>query len=411
MSKAEATAFLEGLEAKGIRLGLERVSKFMEFLGSPEKGFKAVHIAGTNGKGSTAAMLESILRKAGYRTGLYTSPHLVRLNERVQVNGKPIADRALVQIVSETRAEMEKSRIPLTYFEFLTAAAFRHFASQGIEFGVIETGLGGRLDATNIIKPAASVITNVEREHEALLGNSVEEIALEKAGIVKEGIPLITAEWKKPVLDVFRKKCREENARLSVVKNPYKGRLGLLGPFQRWNAAAALAVAREMQGQGIEISEKAIEEGLASARWPGRFEVVRRSPTVVLDCAHNPACCVVLRRAFTEAFPGKRALLVFGASSDKNVAGMSKELAQIAGEVFVAGARHRAMAPEKIAAYFGKGNAGVAPGAGGRLKATVAHSVKEAVQKALAAAGKEGVVLVTGSCFVVGEAMQALEND
>ncbi len=398
MDKKQAFAFLDELQGRGISLGLSRIRKFLLFIGSPETRFRSVHVAGTNGKGSTAAMIESILREAGFKTGLYTSPHLVRFNERIQVNGRQISDKRLVELIAKLKAKMQKSKIGLTYFEFVTTLAFKHFANCRVDFAVVEVGMGGRLDATNSVKPAVSVITNVEREHEEHLGKTRRKIAAEKAGIIKKHVPVVTAEWKKPILRVFNEKCNAKNAKLVVVKSPFKGRLGLLGSFQRWNAALAIAAARELQKQGIEIDEKAIQKGLAKAEWPGRFEIVHKNPTVLLDCAHNPACCVVLSRAFKQAFPGKKCLLVFGASSNKNVARMAKLLSPLARKVFVTAAKYRAMPPKMAVACFGSADVEVVAGVGKALK------------KALSSAKKSDVVLVAGSCFLVGESIQALKT-
>ena len=214
MGKAQAMAFLEELEGKGTELGLDRVKDFLSLIGSPENSFKAVHIAGTNGKGSTSAMVESILREAGFKTGLYNSPHIVSFNERIKVNGLNISNRALVELVESTKKKMEESGISLTYFEFITAIAFKHFANQGVEIAVVEVGMGGRLDATNVVTPLVSVITNIAIEHKKHLGNTVAQIAKEKAGVIKENIPVVTAAQDDAALKVIRRVCREKASSL-----------------------------------------------------------------------------------------------------------------------------------------------------------------------------------------------------
>jgi len=400
MDKEQAFAFLHNLEGRGIKLGLERIRKFLCFVGNPETRFKSIHVAGTNGKGSTAAFVERILREAGYKTGLYTSPHLVSFNERIQVNGEKISDELLVKLVGEAKQEMEDCGISLTYFEFITAMAFKHFALSKVDFAVVEVGMGGRLDATNVLLPLVSVITNVEREHEAHLGDTQEEIAAEKAGVIKKHVPVVTAEWKKHVLDVFKEKAVEKESQLLVVKDPYAGKLIVLGSFQRWNAALAVASVKELQKQGIELDETAIVKGLAKAEWPGRFQIVQTNPTLVLDCAHNPACCKVLATAFNEMFPGKKALLVFGTSSDKKVGKMAGFLAPIAKKVFVTEAKYRPMPAKEVAEEFKAfGN-----------EVDLVKGVEEAVKKAISSANPGDVVLVTGSCFVVGEAMRFIKS-
>ena len=395
MGKRQAMAFLDELEAKGIRLGLGRMEKFLAFIGNPEKKFRSVHVAGSKGKGGTAAMIESILRKAGCRTGLYTSPHLVCFNERIRVDGREISDRQLVALVAGLRREMENSGIDLTYFEFVTTLAFRHFADSGVDFAVVETGMGGRLDATNVLLPMVSVITNIEKEHARYLGNTLQKIAVEKAGIIKGGVPVVTAERKKSILGIFKKECAKKKATLQIVKKPFSGKLALQGQFQRWNAALAVAAIEELQGQGIKVGKKAIAEGLASAQWPGRFEIVQQNPAVVLDCCHTPNSALALANAFREIFPGKKAVLVLGASGDKDIRGIIAALYQIAGFAVATEAKTRAMSAGKIKKELEKRG----------IEAIEMTGVKNAVKKGIEVAGKDGIVLIAGSCFVAGEAM------
>ena len=396
MKDREAFQYLKELEKEGISLGLERVQKFLSLLGNPQDGFKSIHVAGTNGKGSTAAIIASILQKAGFKTGLYTSPHLIEFNERILVNGEAIPSKELEKLVSKLRVLKEKHGLKLTYFEFVTALAFQYFAERKVGFAVVEVGMGGRLDATNILKPRLCIVTNVEKEHEAFLGKTVEKIAVEKAGIIKEKTPVVTAEWKQPVLNVLGEKCKEKHSTLRLVKKPFEGKMHLLGSFQKWNAATAISAIEELRKQGFEISEKAVESGLAAVNWRGRFEVVQRNPTVVLDCCHNPSGAFVLAKAFGEAFPGKKAVLVVGVSSDKKIDAIASNLAPIAETVVVTEAAHRAMPARKIKESFERQG----------KDAIVVPGVKEAVVKGIEAAGEHGIVLVCGSCFVVGEAMQ-----
>jgi len=397
MQKQRAFAYLAELEKAGIVLGLERTRRFLWALGNPEKKFKSIHIAGTKGKGSTAAMVESVLRSAGYRTGLYTSPHLVRFNERIKVNGKEIPDKKLVSLVSRLKKITESKKIRLTHFEFTTALAFKYFAERRVDFAVIETGMGGRLDATNVITPRVSVITNIEKEHSQYLGRTLKKIAAEKAGIIKRGVPVVTAEKKKEILAVFKKAAKKKNSKLSAVRKPFKGKLGLLGGFQRMNAALAVAAIKELRAQGFEISESAIMRGLASVKWLARFEIVRRSPTFVLDCCHTPGAARVCADAFREIFPRRKAVLVIGVSSDKNIMGIAAELAPISRAAVATEAEIRPMPAGKIAAEFGKKRLGV----------VIVSGVKNAVNEAAVLAGRRGIVLVAGSCFVAGEALPA----
>lgn len=396
MRKSEAFAFLKELESKGIILGLARIKKFLRLLGNPEKRFVSIHIAGTNAKGSVAAMIEAILRNAGYKTALYTSPHLLRLNERIKVNAKEISDKQLFSLIEELKQHMEKSRIQLTHFEFVTALAFLHFARCNVDFAVVETGMGGRLDATNVLKPAASIITHVAIEHQQYLGKTIKNIAREKAGIIKPRVPTITAETKKSALSVFRKICAEKKSKLLVIKKPFNGKIGLLGFFQKINAAVAIAAVYELQAQGISVSRNAILQGIAKTKWPGRFEIVQRKPTVILDCCHNPDAAVALAKAFKQIFPGKKAILAVGISSDKDAAKVVSLLSPIAKSAIVTEAAFRALPAEKIKKEFEKN----------RVGAIEIKRVKNAAKKAIKAAGTNGIVLITGSCFVVGEALK-----
>jgi len=393
-------SYFNELERLGIILGLERIQRFLELLGNPQDSFRSIHIAGTNGKGSTAAMVESILRGAGYKTALYTSPHLVCFNERVQANAKKISNPELERLVSQLRAIKEKARLKLTFFEFTTALAFEFFKRKRVDFAVIETGMGGRLDATNVITPLVSVITNVSIEHRQYLGNTLQEIAFEKAGIIKQGVPLITSEKNPAVLRVFKKECKRKKSRLIKASKPYKGKIALQGSFQRANAAMAIAVARQLQKRGVKISEKAIRNGLAKVQFLGRFAEMQRAPTVLLDCCHNPGAAPALAKAFSERFKRRKALLVIGVSSDKNIRQIALTLAPLASSVIVTGAKIRAMQPEKLKKEFEQNG----------KKAIIVKGVKNAVRKAIATAGKKGIVLVAGSCFVVGEAIQLWEK-
>ncbi len=393
MDKKQALHFLEELEEQGIELGLERIQHFLSILRNPQNSYKVIHIAGTNGKGSTAAMVASILQKAGYNVGMYTSPHLIEFSERIQINGKNIPDEELTGLVQQLKEAKEKQELKLTYFEFTTALAFKHFASHGIDFAVLEVGLGGRLDATNVVKSVVTAITNISFEHENYLGNTLEKIALEKAGIVKEGIPLLTTETNPAVLNILKRVCSGKNSKFVEVKAPYNGKISLQGEFQKINAALAAAIAWEL---GIE--EHAIEQGLQKAIWPGRFEIVSRKPLALFDCAHNTAGMVALREALEKKFPGRKFLLVFGASSDKNIEKMLEIISPAADSVIATAAKHRGTPPEKVASLVKK------LGKQCREIADVKEAVKAAMEQS------ENSVLVCGSCFVIGEAKQLFKG-
>src|SRR3990167_1954466 len=348
-SYKEAIRYLYNLETYGIRLGLKRVTALLNSLDNPQNKLSIIHIGGTNGKGSTSAMIASILQKSGYKVGLYTSPHLNKFNERIRVNGRAITDRRIVFLVKKIRSIAERQNIELTFFEFTTAMAFLYFAEEKVDIAVIEVGLGGRLDATNVGNPLVSIITNVAKDHQATLGNSIREIASEKAGIIKKGGILISAETKPAALKVLTTECNRKRAvfyRLDrdffmdekkrkngeiyfpIPRFPdsfmshsspftFTGRrwllkdlrTNLLGRHQRLNAACTLAVLEVLEetcprmflsGKGFRISESAVRNGLQNVSWPGRLEILSERPLIVLDCAHNPAGADVLRDALLD---------------------------------------------------------------------------------------------------------------
>src|SRR5574341_521750 len=344
---------------------LARMVKLLELLGNPQARYPALHIAGTKGKGSVAAMCASALRAAGYRAGVYTSPHLQDFCERMQVNGEFIPREAVAEIVDGMRPAVE--RVPgLTTFELTTALAFRFLARKNVDVAVIEVGLGGRLDATNVITPLVSVITSLSYDHTNLLGRSRAEIAGEKAGIVKPGVPVVSAPQKPEALEVLERVAAERGARLMLMGRDWlfrpiahsldsqtfgiwsaeeerqlnalraRGRavnwkpltleIPLLGQHQVENGAVAYATLMTLRAQALPISPDAIREGLRDVRWPGRFEILSRRPYLVADGAHNRDSAQKLAAALAEYFPGRRVTLIFGASSDKDIAGMFAEL-------------------------------------------------------------------------------------
>lgn len=402
------------LERHGIKPGLGRISRLLKLLGSPQLKYPTIHVAGTNGKGSTSAMLASILNEAGYRTGLYTSPHLVRFNERIQVSKQMISGPELVEAARIVRKAARKMPgAPITFFEFTTAMAFVHFSLKKTDIAVIETGMGGRFDATNAILPEVSIITNVNVDHTKYLGNRLEEIAFEKAGIVKPGRPIVTGEGKKAPLSVIRKKAMEAGSSLLVLGKDFsvkgspsslsysgieldiKGlKLGLSGPHQAANAALSLAAIELLRQKGFDMPVSAIRSGLKRAVWPGRFEVISKKPFIVLDGAHNPAGAKTLAAAL-KGLSFKRLILVLGVMADKDVDAMMKELLPLAYEIITTEPRMERSAPAhalaRKALAYGRPAIGI-------------RSVKDACREAVARAGKTDCVCVTGSLFTVGEA-------
>lgn len=335
---------------------LDRMRRLLARLGDPQERLPAVHIAGTKGKGSTAIMVASALTAAGYRTGLYTSPHLERFEERMQVDGEmpsPAEFLGIAVKVSEAVADLEREdeSLAATYFEAATAMAWEFFSARGADIVVLEVGLGGRLDATNVCRPAVVAITNVSRDHTALLGETPAEIAFEKAGIVKSGVPCVSGVVDRDAAAVVQTVCRERDAPLLEVKGSYEiaepsdagerrrlllknpGELGarftvpLSGQHQADNAAIALRLLAVLREQGWQIDAAMIEEGWKRLVWPARVEVVGRQPTIVLDAAHNWASAGVLASALRDDFRAKRTILLFAGSREKDVAGMLRRLA------------------------------------------------------------------------------------
>jgi len=426
----EIEEYLYALKRKGPKLGLERMQALLEALGNPQDAFGSVLIGGTNGKGSTSAIMESILRSAGYRTGLYTSPHLQVLNERIAIDNRQISDDELMGIcieikgVIEKRQKMDRSFEAPTFFELITAAAFLHFKKKGVDMAVVEVGLGGRLDATNTLAPLVSIITNISLEHTEILGDAIAKIAAEKAGIIKDGGFLITGSQDKEALDVFRKVCGERDSRMmrvgkeiTVKRKPLDGGLPkqqfsvtipdtsyddlemrLLGEHQLLNAGCACGAVYALRTQGITISDDALRAGLLNAIWPGRMEIVQENPMVMLDCAKDAAAARCLRIALQEMLSQKPVILVVSISADKSVDKMLEEVVPIADTV-IATAHNvmgRAAAPEDLARMISRLGKPV----------IIIRDVKEAVAKARDLAGLRGAVIVTGSVFTVGEARE-----
>jgi len=404
---------------------LRRMDELLARLGNPHLKARVVHIAGTNGKGSVAAMMASVLTTSGYTTGLYTSPHLNTLNERLRVNGELISDDELVALVERLKPEIELVDQKATYgrlttFEFLTALAFAHFKLKGADFQVLEVGLGGRLDATNVINPEVCIITSISFDHTDALGDTLAEVAAEKAGIIKPGSIVVTSSQLDEVAQVIEETCRNRGAKLVRVGGDVtwqglgfdlnrqllkvKGTLGsyelsipLLGQYQLENAATAVAALEVLAGKGFNISRDSIINGLAQVSWPGRLQILSYHPYIVVDGAHNPDSARRLKQSLEQYFDFDRAILVIGASLDKNIADIASELFPLFDRVIVTRSRHpRAMAPALLKAMFTRHG----------VETQVAEAVPEALSKALALAGGRDLICVAGSLFVVGEAIE-----
>lgn len=336
--------YLSSLEKFGINLGLERIEFLLNKLGNPQLKFKSIHVAGTNGKGSTCAMIASILKEAGYKVGLYTSPHLFDYRERIKIDGRDISPKDFQQGLARIRRISRELKEKPTVFEVLTAVAFWYFAKRKVDYAVVEVGMGGRLDATNVITPLVSVITNIDYEHTKILGKTLAKIAYEKAGIIKAGIPVVTAERKREALEVIKQVTERKKTNLKIVERKQKAESRtqnagkLIGAHQQLNDACALTA---IHMAGIKVSKSAIEAGLRKVRWPARFQVVSKKPLTIVDGAHNPAGAKVLRETLQAEFPGRKFSFVVGMQEDKNARGILAELKPVAREIILTRSAHK----------------------------------------------------------------------
>jgi dihydrofolate synthase/folylpolyglutamate synthase len=404
---------------------LRHLQELLRRMGNPELAANTIHVAGTKGKGSVAAMIAQVLTTSGYKTGLYTSPHFQTLRERIIIDGDMISETEFAAAITETKPfieSMNRDRAfrQLTYFEALTALAFAHFRKERAVFQVLEVGLGGRLDATNVVpNPLVCIITSISLDHTQILGNSLGQIAREKAGIIKRGCWVVISPQPEAAAAVIHDVCREKKARVVEVgkdvtwqrvsgdlhsqsfliegrKRRYQVTIPLLGDFQLENAATAAAALEILVSLGFVVPRTDMEAGFAQVKWPGRFQVLREHPVVLVDGAHNVASMKRLVSNVKVYFADKRVILVFGTSVDKDIRGIINELAGFSPQVMVTQASHSRAAPAPIvAAEFAKH--GVTP----EVKRTVA----EAISRALSMAGETDVVCVTGSLFVVAQAL------
>jgi dihydrofolate synthase/folylpolyglutamate synthase len=416
---------------------LQRVHDLLHAMGDPHQEYRSFHIAGTKGKGSVSSLIASVLRAAGYDVGLYTSPHLTRFNERIQINGESIRDDEFAQMVEVIKPAVASVE-GLTLFEIVTAMAFKFFAMRNVDFAVVEVGLGGRLDATNVLLPLVSVITSLSYDHMHLLGESLTDIAREKAGIIKPGIPIILAPQQHEALKTVEAIAQEKEARLILVGRdwlfspgthdldgqslyiwsreeqplmdayvesaggeewaPPKYWIPLLGYHQVVNAAVAYAALAEAVKCGLDLPNGSIRKGFRSVKWPGRFQILSRQPVVILDSAHNRDSALKLRIALDDYFPGQPVTLIFGASADKDIEGMLTELLPRVSTLIVTQAQHpRAEEPERLAAI----------GHTHGVRVERFDDIEAALRHALENAGPESVILVAGSIFVAGQALEA----
>lgn len=409
-----------GMRRFGIVLGLSTISNILDGLGNPQRRFSSIHIAGTNGKGSIASTLATILQQAGYRVGLYTSPHLIRFNERICVNGTPIADDDVVASWEAVKAVQLGDRDP-TFFELTTAMAFYEFGRQQVDIAVIETGMGGRLDATNVVSPILSIITNISLEHKSYLGSTIAAITAEKAGIIKSGIPVVSGVTQKSAKTVIEKTAADQQAPLSLkgrdfrirrsgsgrfsytgIDHQWKGmQTGLAGAHQVDNAALVLAACETLMRGQINLSIEQIQYGLTNNRWPGRLEVVSERPYVVLDGAHNLMAARRLRGFLQTVLAGRRITMVAGILDDKPYQAILKDLVAPCSRLIITQPKiDRALAPAFLEAATGPLIEEI----------EIVSDVGDAVRHAIATSGPNDAVCVAGSLYVVGEAKAALQQ-
>jgi dihydrofolate synthase/folylpolyglutamate synthase len=416
-------------QAAAAKFNLENITVLLERLGRPDRAYPIVHIAGTNGKGSTAAFVEAILRDAGFRTGLNTSPHLERINERIQINSVEIPDQQFAAIFTRIQGLIEellaegRLRAHPTYFECVTALALEAFARERVQFGVIEVGLGGRLDATNVVIPAVSVITRIDFDHENFLGHSLGEIAAEKAGIIKRNIPVVSAPQMPEAQEKIRARAEELSSPLVEADERFRierdGMLNgcvravvtdtssntefrlspqLAGHFQLQNALNAVAAAQVLREAGYRISRENIERGIASAIWLGRLEKLQSEPDIYLDGAHNPGAARELAEFLRENFAGRRVILIFAAMRDKALDEVAGAIFPHASEViFTAPNSPRAVSASELAQVVGHH----------AERFTVIRNAESALDTALAKARPQDAIFITGSLYLVGQLRHA----
>ena len=419
MNAEQAIAYIHSLYRKGSIPGLGRIQTLLAKMGNPEKNLKFVHIAGTNGKGSTASMTASILRKAGFRTGLYTSPYIYRFHERIQVDGEEISDEDLVAVTEFVKPLADSMEEAPTEFDLVTCIAFEYFYRKQCDIVVLEVGMGGALDSTNVIDtPEVAVITNIGLDHTDVLGNTVEEIALNKSGIFKPGGHAVVYRSVPSVEGVFEQVCAEKNVSLKkadfdslvLKQHNLEGQvfdcgkrkdlvLPLLGDHQLHNAAVVLAIADTLMEIGWNISEENIREGIRDVRWPGRFDIVGRSPLFIIDGGHNPQCIDALAKNIQDYLTDRKVIALTGVLADKDYGDMFQPVMPLVEQfVCVTPPNPRQLEGKLLAQYLRKAGA----------EATGCETISEGVKLAIKLAGQDGVVLCFGSLYTIGAIRDAM---
>ncbi len=409
-SPAALLQYMDSLIVHGIKLGLHNIQQLMTHEGNPQNRYPVVHVAGTNGKGSVLTFLNAILRKAGYRTGRFTSPHLISVNERFLIDDMPISDGELYEHLAALRCTAEKTEITPTYFEMNTAIAFRCFARHELDIALVEVGMGGRFDSTNIVDPLVCGITTIDYDHTQYLGETLEQIAFEKAGILKKDVPAVTGPIAASPLTIIKAQAQRVNSTLSLLGEEYQifpggdvlhptvsyhgpgfdieeAPLGLAGMHQVYNAGVAIALAGLIRGSFPKITPTVVSDGLKSARWPGRLELVMDAPPVIMDVAHNPSGC----QALAQALP--HCVTVFSVSSDKDISSMINILAPISSPLILTQySGGRCLPLEQLRTHAGD------------IPHQISPTLAQALEEGIRLATKERPLLVTGSIYAVGEA-------
>jgi dihydrofolate synthase/folylpolyglutamate synthase len=418
--------YLYALQKHGVKLALSNSMTLMALAGEPHRKFRSVHVAGTNGKGSTSSFIAAMLQAAGYRVGLYTSPHLVSFAERIRINNMLITESRVVELAGRVRDIARKASLNPTFFEVTTAMAFIYFAEEGVDIAVIEVGMGGRLDSTNVITPLVSVITNIDLEHTEFLGTTLTQIAGEKAGIIKQGVPVVTGAGQEETITIIEQEAAAHEAavyRLSrdFTRGPvasqggqlfdYRGintaferlRINMLGRYQVDNACLALATIECLRDFGVVVDEPSVRQGLERASWEGRLELVAHRPDIYLDGAHNPASARMLAATILDLRSAyRRMVLIIGILGDKDLQGITSALVPLADHVVVTKPQYsRALDSGVLASEIRKYN--------GSVETT--ETVSEAIAAARKAASPDDLVLITGSLYVVGDARVVLRPE
>ncbi len=422
--------YLYSLQKHGIKLGLSNTIKLMAILGGPHKSFHSIHVAGTNGKGSTATAISSILIENGLKVGLFTSPHLVSFTERIRINNRSITESEVIDLASGIRRSIGSSDLSPTFFEFVTSMAFHYFASEKVDWAVVETGMGGRLDATNVIDPEVAVITNISCDHCEFLGNNISDITYEKAGIIKTGVPVITASVIPSVIKQLTETANSRDAEIHIYNKDYKGSLlsmddrhitldysgyenykdltaPLSGNYQLYNLSTAIRACEILRLKGFQISDASIKRGLQNIRIEGRLEWASHEPPIILDSAHNPGAAEALAVSIKNLFSDKKIILVAGILDDKDIQGILNPLVQVSETVILTRSKHeRAASPEKLEKILST----IQRSDANRHQVSISSTdtVKEALDHAKSLCGKDNVILVTGSFYTTGEVKEVL---